>query len=104
MCIRDRWKYGEGMVDLLTPTGALPGVMSVGSIHTTEETPQVDRACREPLAWSMIRILTRRTPDDLQALGVGPGTRLVVARERKKPVLLHDCICGFGLDDKAALA
>lgn len=98
------WKYGEGMVDLLIPGGVLKGVMSVGSVHTSEETPNIARAREKPLDWSMVRIFTRHTAAELEELGVGPGTRVVVARERKSPTLLRDCVCGFALDDKAALA
>jgi putative aminopeptidase FrvX len=98
------WKYGEGMVDILAPGGVIQGVMGIGSLHTTEETPSVERARTAALEWSMVRVFTRRTREELEALGVGPGTRVVVARERKAPVLLRDCVCGYAIDDKAALA
>lgn len=98
------WKYGEGLVDLLVPGGTVQGVLCVGSAHTTEETPAVEQARHRALEWSMVRIFTRRTPEELEALGVGAGTRVVVARERKAPVMLRDCVCGYALDDKAALA
>src|SRR5688500_3378919 len=98
------WKYGEGPVDILAPGGPVPGIMSVGSLHTTEETPLVEQARRQPLTWRMVRIFACRTRAELEALGIGAGTRVVVARERKGPVRVGDCVCGFGLDDKAALA
>jgi putative aminopeptidase FrvX len=98
------WKYGEGPVDILTSGGPVPAVMGVGSLHTTRETPLVEEARHKPLDWSMVRVFTCRTADELAGLGIGAGTRLVVSRSRKGPVLLGDCVAGFGLDDKAALA
>jgi putative aminopeptidase FrvX len=98
------WKYGEGLVDLLAPGGIIQGVMSVGSLHTTAETRSVEEAREKALDWSMVHIFTRRSAAELEELGVEPGTRVVVARERKHPVLLQDCVCGYALDDKAALA
>jgi putative aminopeptidase FrvX len=98
------WKYGEGPVDILTPKGVVAGVMSVGSLHTTEETPLVEQAREKPLDWPMVRVFTGCTPEELQETGVGAGTRLALSRDRKGPLLLKDCVCGFGLDDKAAIA
>jgi len=98
------WKYGEGIVDILAPGGPIAGIMSTGSLHTTSESPLIEQARNQALDWPMIRVVTRRTPDELEALGIGPGTRLVVTRQRKEPVVVQDCVCGFALDDKAALA
>jgi putative aminopeptidase FrvX len=98
------WKYGEGLVDILAPGGVVRGVMGVGSCHTTDETPAVQNAREGPLLWDFVRVATRRTPEELERLGIGPGTRVVVARERKAPVIVEDCVCGYALDDKAALA
>ena len=98
------WKYGEGPVEILAASGTLTGIMRVGSLHSTEETPRVERAREQPLDWTMIRVFTGRTPEELAEAGAGPGTRVVVARERKGPVLLKGCVAGFGMDDKAGLA
>lgn len=98
------WKYGEGPVDILTADGPVAGVMGVGSLHTTRETPLVEEARHKPLDWSMVRVFTCRTVEELTRLGIGAGTRLVVSRSRKGPMVLGDCVAGFGLDDKAALA
>lgn len=98
------WKYGEGMVDLLTPGGTLPAVMSVGSMHTTSETPRVEEARHQPLDWPMVRVVTGLGREELATRGVYSGTRAVIARSRKGPFLFADCVCGFGLDDKVGLA
>jgi putative aminopeptidase FrvX len=98
------WKYGEGMVDILADGGVIQGVMGVGCMHTSSETPAVESAREKALDWGMVRIMTRRTAAELETLGVGPGTRVVVARPRKQPVRFQGCVCGHALDDKAALA
>ncbi|HTE19259.1 MAG TPA: M42 family peptidase, partial [Armatimonadota bacterium] len=98
------WKYGEGPVDILAPGGVVQGVMSAGSLHTTEESPLIEQARRNPLDWPMVRVFTGYDAAELEELGIGPGTRLVVSRDRKGPILLRDHVAGFGLDDKVALA
>jgi putative aminopeptidase FrvX len=98
------WKYGEGMMDILADSGIVPGVMSVGSMHTSAETTRVEYCREHPMDWSAVRIETRRSPAELDALGVFPGTRVLVARHRKQPILWNDCVCGYAIDDKAAVA
>ncbi len=98
------WKYGEGLVDILAASGVLTGVMGVGSMHSTEETPRVHYSRENPMDWTVVRVQTRRTAAQLEALGVYPGTRVVLHRSRKHPTVWHDCVCAFALDDKAAVA
>jgi putative aminopeptidase FrvX len=98
------WKYGEGPVEILARDGPVTGVMSVGSLHTTEKDSRVGQAREHPLEWSMVRVWTNLPVEELEARGIGPGTRIALARERKGPVLMNGCVCGFGLDDKASLA
>jgi putative aminopeptidase FrvX len=76
----------------------------VGSFHTSQETPRVEQAKHQALDWSMLRVLTRLSLDELDARNIGAGTRVVVARSRKELFMLGDCVCGYALDDKAALA
>ncbi len=98
------WKYGEGPVDILTPQDTIPGVLSIGSMHSTEETARVHYCRENPVDWASTRVQTRRTRDELRALRVHTGSRVVVARSRKPPLWVGDCICGYALDDKAAVA
>lgn len=99
------WKIGEGLMDVLLPDGEiLKSVLSVGSLHTTSESPLVEAAREKALDWSMVRLVTYKTPDELQALGLRPGARAVIARERKPPYVWGDYVCGYALDDKAGLA
>ncbi len=98
------WKYGEGLVEILGDHQIVPGVLGVGSAHTTAETPAVYHAKQQALDWPMVHVTTRLHAAQLMERGVHVGSRVVVHRERKRPFLLEDCVAGYALDDKAALA
>lgn len=98
------WKYGEGPVEILGDAQIVPGIMGVGSAHTTAESPAVYQAKQHSLEWPMVHVTTRLSNEQLAERGVHIGSRVVVHRDRKRPFLLEDCIAGYGLDDKAALA
>ena len=100
------WKWGEGPVEILLTDGTLlPGVLSIGSIHTTSPASTAFQA-RSGTApdWSGVRIVTGLEPHDLAAQGVRPGTRVVIARSRRTLFPLGgDLIAGYFLDDRADL-
>jgi putative aminopeptidase FrvX len=98
------WKYGEGPVEILGDRQIVPGVLGVGSAHTTVESRQVDLAKQGPLIWPMVHVTTRLSAAALSECGVHIGSRVVVHRERKRPIMIGDCIGGYALDDKAALS
>ena len=97
------WVYGEGPVDLLG-NEVVPAAMCVGSKHTTEETKAVHAAKTGALRWQHVHLDAKLSRDELAAKGVHVGTRACVARSRKEPLLLGDHLCGYGLDDKGAVA
>jgi len=98
------WKYGEGPVQILTREGAIDGVLSIGSVHTTTDTERVKKARTAPLDWSVVRVDAKMTKEELERAGVGAGTRVVIHRNRKKPLIFRGFVSGFGLDDKGGLA
>ncbi len=98
------WRYGEGPVDILADSGILTGILSVGSGHTSPEAADIARALSKPLEWDMVRVDTKLGREILVKKGVHAGTRVVVSRSRKEPLLLGDYICGWGLDDKVGVA
>jgi putative aminopeptidase FrvX len=98
------WKFGEGPVEILGDREIVPGVLGVGSMHTTIETYAVHMARQQALDWTLVHVTTRLSEPQLAARGVHIGSRVVVHRERKRPFRLQDCVAGFALDDKAALA
>jgi len=98
------WKYGEGPVHVLGRKKLIDAVLSVGCAHTTSETTSMTQARAKPLPWEALRIDAKMEKEALQKAGVGPGTRVVVHRCRKEPMQIGDCICGWALDDKGAVA
>ena len=96
------WAYGEGPMDVLGDDAVASGILSFGSRHTSSESPNFS-ARSEALTWEMAWIETFMTPAELDARGVHIGSKAVVARDRKVPVLLGDHVAAYSLDDKAAL-
>lgn len=96
------WAYGEGPMDVLGDDAVVPGVLSFGSRHTSEETPNYS-ARSEALTWEMAWLETFLSPPELDAAGVHIGSKAVVARARKTPVTLGQHVAAYNLDDRAAL-
>jgi len=100
------WKWGEGPVVIMARDGnLLPGVLSFGSIHTTSPLSAAQQA-REgrSLPWSVAQALTGLTFEELAAAGVRPGTRVVIAPERRRLFPFGDNLIGsYFLDDRADL-
>lgn len=97
------WKYGEGPVDVLADDGSvLRAVLSVGSSHTRTG-PVAELMTSRPLTWDMVTVFTGMTRDELTARGVHPGSRAVVARERKQIQRLGEYIASYALDDRLGL-
>ncbi|WP_017717482.1 M42 family metallopeptidase [Kamptonema formosum] len=98
------WVYGEGVVDLLGDAETISGILSFGSRHVSHESPQKVLQEEVALKWENAWIETKRTPEELEAAGIRPGTRVVVGLHRKKPVRLKDYIGSYTLDNKASVA
>ncbi|GAB4457661.1 MAG: M20/M25/M40 family metallo-hydrolase [Armatimonadaceae bacterium] len=98
------WKWGEGPVEALG-NEPVPGVLSFGSIHTTAPqavAPQVRDG--RPLTWDMARIFTGLTPEALHRKGIGIGSRVVLARQRRTLWQIGgNRIASYFLDDRADL-
>jgi len=97
------WKLGEGPVDILASSGAVPGVLGFGSIHTNDPGSRAQKARETPLDWPSASVFTGRDADELGELGVRPGTRVVVAKSRRQILELGDHVAGYFLDDRADL-
>jgi putative aminopeptidase FrvX len=99
------WKYGEGPVEVLGDHRVVPGVLCFGSAHVSDESPIYGvRHGDEPLTWSKAHVETKLSQAQLEQAGVHIGSKLALARHRKEPWLLRQFVCGYGLDDKAAVA
>ncbi len=96
------WKYGEGPVDILTRSGSLRAILSVGSSHA--RTGPVAELLRErALTWADVTLFTGRSRRELEELGIRVGSRAVVARERKQLQFLGEHIASYALDDRLGL-
>lgn len=98
------WVYGEGVVDILGDRATLSGILCFGSRHVSHESPQKAQQEKAPLLWEHAWVETKRTPAELLAAGVRPGTRVVIGKHRKEPFRLQDYIASYALDNKASVA
>jgi putative aminopeptidase FrvX len=100
--------FGLGPVAILGDRETICGVLSLGSEHTTKESPRIwetkpdqgDRA----LDWSHVYVFTGRTGDELAAAGIHPGTRVCVERSKRTIVDVGDYLGSYFMDDRAAIA
>ncbi|MGD1280204.1 peptidase M42 [Mycobacterium seoulense] len=99
--------FGLGPVAVLGERETLTAVLTLGSEHTTQESQRIwqtkpdqgDRA----LDWDHVYVFTGRSPDDLEAAGVRPGTRVCVDRSKRTLVEVGDYLGCYFLDDRAAV-
>jgi putative aminopeptidase FrvX len=98
------WVYGEGVVDLLGDNQTISGILSFGSRHVSHESPQKVQQEEIPVRWENAWIETKCSSEELSSAGIRPGTRVVVGKHRKRPVLLKDYIASYTLDNKASVA
>ena len=98
------WAIGEGPVEFLGRDQLVPGVLSIGAKHVSEESPAGAVKTGKALTWEAMWVETKLSPDDLTELGVGNGSKGVIARSRKAPTTIGEFICAYNLDCRAGLA
>ena len=98
------WKWGEGAVSLMTAAGLVVGILSFGCIHTNHENSVVQYARSNPLTWEKAYVFTGKSADELAKLGIRPGTRVVLAPERRVVTEFGEHIASYFLDDRADVA
>ncbi|OMC52942.1 peptidase M42 [Mycobacterium sp. IS-2888] len=99
--------FGLGPVAVLGEHQTLTAVLTLGSEHTTKESPRIwetkpdqgDRA----LDWQHVYVFTGREPGELAAAGVQAGTRVCVDRSKRDLVEFGDYVGAYFLDDRAAV-
>jgi putative aminopeptidase FrvX len=99
--------FGLGPVAVLGDHQTLTAVLTLGSEHTTKESPRIwetkpdqgDRA----LDWHHVYVFTGRTPEELAAAGVHAGTRVCVEQSKRTMVEIGDYVGCYFLDDRAAV-
>ncbi len=99
--------FGLGPVAVLGDHQLVTAVLTLGSEHTTIESPRIwetkpdqgDKA----LDWQHVYVFTGRSLEELDAAGVHAGTRVCVDRSKRDLVEFGDYIGAYFLDDRAAL-
>ncbi|OBJ00062.1 peptidase M42 [Mycobacterium alsense] len=99
--------FGLGPVAVLGDRETLTAVLTLGSEHTTKESPRIwetkpDQGDRS-LDWHHVYVFTGRTREELSAAGVHAGTRVCVERSKRALVEIGDFVGCYFLDDRAAV-
>ncbi|ORV83005.1 peptidase M42 [Mycobacterium interjectum] len=99
--------FGLGPVAVLGENETFTAVLTLGSEHTTKESPRIwqtkpDKGDRS-LDWHHVYVFTGRTTEQLAAAGVHPGTRVCVERSKRTLVEIGDYVGSYFLDDRAAV-
>jgi len=97
------WKMGECPVDILGRDEIVKGVLSIGSLHTSPDNKVREFIDKRALTLNDVYVNTTLSKEELAKKGVYPGSRIVLAREFKKPIIVNKAICGYNLDDKLAI-
>lgn len=97
------WVYGEGPFDVLGDE-VVTGILSVGSRHSSHLSPKIAEAKQKALNWELCFVDCKLTRDELADRGIRIGSRACVARQRKGPMRIGECVAGYALDDKAGVA
>jgi putative aminopeptidase FrvX len=95
--------FGVCPVDILGDVETLAGVLSYGSMHNSGCTAQGRDVLAGDVHWPDVHIVTRRSAQELAALGVRPGTRVVLSKHWRQPFHLPNAIAAHFLDDRAPL-
>lgn len=98
------WKWGEGPVQILASSGPVDGVLSLGSIHTSDASSPAAAARERALTWADTRIFTGLTAEELGQRGVRAGTRVALHPSRRTWTEMGDFVASPFLDDRADLA
>jgi putative aminopeptidase FrvX len=99
--------FGLGPVAILGDVETFCGILTLGSEHTTSESrtiwetkpDQGDKA----MDWTHVYVFTGRTPEELERLGVHPGTRVCVHHSKRTLVSFGDFLGCYFMDDRAAI-
>jgi putative aminopeptidase FrvX len=98
--------FGLGPVAVLGDRETFTAVLTLGSEHTTKESPRIWQTKPDQgdqaLDWTHVYVFTGRSPEDLDAAGVRPGTRVCVDRSKRTLVEFGDYLGCYFLDDRAA--
>lgn len=97
--------FGLGPVAILGDRETLCGVLTLGSEHTTKESQRIwetkpDKGDKA-MDWLHVYVFTGRTPEELTAAGVHPGTRVCVHQSKRNLVEFGNYIGSYFMEDRA---
>ena len=95
--------FGVCPVDILGDQEVFPGVLSYGSMHNSGSTPSGRDVLSGDVQWRDVYVVIRKSKQELERVGVRPGTRVVLSQHWRKPFRVQDCIAAHFLDDRAPL-
>ncbi len=99
--------FGLGPVAVLGDHETFTAVLTLGSEHTTKESPRIWQTKPDQgdqaLDWHHVYVFTGRTGEELAEAGVHPGTRVCVERSKRTLVEIGDYVGCYFLDDRAAV-
>ncbi|MEM1282908.1 MAG: M28 family peptidase [Chlamydiota bacterium] len=102
--------FGQGTVEIMGDEETILGVLSTGPMHVSQESkknldtrPKGMKGNGKAVEWDQIYVVTRKSKEELRLLGVHPGTRVVIAKERRKLQMVEDCVAGYFMDNRAAI-
>lgn len=95
--------FGQSAVDILSDRKHLTGVLSLGSLHRTNNSPEMAAIRQSGPDWGDVFVLTGLTPEELKEAGVHAGTRVVLSCEERHLVEVGKCLGAHFMDDRALI-
>ncbi len=93
--------FGQCAVDILADGGPITGVLSMGSLHRTGKSRAMAEIRQTGVDWDLVFVITGRSRDELTALGVHPGTRVVISTVERNLVEVGNLLGAHFMDDRA---
>jgi putative aminopeptidase FrvX len=93
--------FGQCAVDILGDGETFTGVLSLGSLHRTNKSPEMAALRQQGPKWEEVFVITGRSREELEHAGVHPGTRVVLSVVERHVVDVGSLIGGHFMDDRA---
>ena len=93
--------FGQCAVDILADSGPINGVLSLGSLHRTNKDQAMAEIRERGMDWELVFVITGRSREELDELGVHPGTRVVISTVERHVVEVGDLLGAHFMDDRA---
>lgn len=95
--------FGQSAVDILGDEEEMTGVLSLGSLHRTDDSAAMAQIRQSGVDWEEVFVVTGRPREALERAGVHPGTRVVLSTGERDIVEVGDGLGAHFMDDRALL-